>query len=159
MSDEETTTSLDTATILEIERISCILEAREVRGQLVGAIVKIPTEVLLDDETVAGHLRQEYVFSSVYNIADVCDHTGDQAIKVNWSIDELFFSLAGNDCGGFVPVWEHEILPVFFRTDEDDGSEELVTGYFEKVNDKWVTTEKRVPLCQYCSKNTHDDLL
>ena len=47
----------------------------------------------------------------------------------------------------------------FFRTDKDDGSEELVTGSFEKVNDKWVTTEKRVPLCQYCSKNTHDDLL
>ena len=75
MSDNETATSLNTTTILELEGIICILDAREVRGQLVGSIVKIPTEVLLDDETVAGNLKQEYVFGSVYNIADVCEHT------------------------------------------------------------------------------------
>ena len=156
MSNEDTTTSLDTATMVEIERIQTILDDREVRGQLIGAIIKIPTEVLLDDEVVAGHLTQEHVFGSVYNIADVCEHTGDRALEVNWSIDPHFFSLAGNDFGGMVPVWEHEVLPVLFRTDEDDGSEELVTGYFEMINGKWETTEKRVPLCEYCTRNTCD---
>ena len=88
----------------------------------------------MDDEVVAEHLTQECVIGSVYNIADVCTHTGDCAIEVNWSIDPYFFSLAGNEFGGMVPVWEHEVLAVKFRTDEDDGSKKLVTRYFENIN-------------------------
>ena len=156
MSDSESECSLDTAGMVEVARINTILEEREIRGQLIGAIVKIPTEVLLDDEVIAEHLVQEYVFGAVHNVADVCNHTGDRAVEVNWSIHDRFFSLARNDFGGIVPVWEHEVLPVTFRHEELDVSEEMVDGYFEKYQGKWILTEKRVPLCEHCGKNTCD---
>ena len=130
MSDTESVSSQDTASKLEIARIKTLLESME-RGRLIGSIVKIPTEVLLDDERVADHLTQRYVFGAVYNVADVCEHTWSRALEVNWSIDHRFFRLAHNDFGGIVPIWEHEMMVAKKGDDlEDDGGEEIITSYF-----------------------------
>ena len=147
---------LNTASKLEIARIKTVLDSMD-RGRLVGCIVKIPTEVLLDDEHVADHLTQKYVFGAVYNVADVCEHTGSRALEVNWSIDHRFFRLARNDFGGMVPIWEHEMMVVKKGDDlEDDGGEKMVTGYFINTDGNWKCTDKRVSLCDNCKKNTCD---
>ena len=40
------------------------------------------TEVLLDNERIADHLVQRFVFGAIYNVANVCEHTGSRAFDV-----------------------------------------------------------------------------
>ena len=51
---------------------------------------------------------------------------------------------------------EHDTLVVKYQDELDDGSEEMVSGYFEKVGNRWILTGKKVALCEIFKKNTCD---
>ena len=57
-----------------------------------------------------------------------------------------------------VHVWQRDVLLVKYRDGEDDGSEEKVTGYFEKICNCWELTKKHIRLCKYHYMNTYDPM-
>ena len=76
---------------------------------------------------------------------------------MNWSIDHIFFRLAHNKFGDMIPVWEHDLVVVKYGNEtEDDGSEEMITGYFINMDENWKITDKHARLCDHCYKNTCD---